>query len=119
MFDPPSSEALLRAARDFIKEKLIPDLKDQSRFHALVAVNVLEIVMREIVSGEAAREREKARLQRLLGLEDGLSLEEANRRLCKKIEAGEISLETLKDHLWETVLDKVAVDQPRYGKHQK
>ena len=99
----------------------MPDLKDQNRFHALVAVNVLEIVMREIVSGEAAREREKARLQRLLGLEDGLSLEEANRRLCAKIDAGEISLETLgfRDHLWETVLDKVAVDQPRYGKLQK
>jgi hypothetical protein len=47
-------------------------------------------------------------------------LETLNRRLCARIAAGEIGLSTpgLVDHLWQTTLDKLAIDQPNYAAYR-
>ena len=57
---------------------------------------------------------ETARLESLLG-ETG-TLKELNRKLCDKIETGEMDLsdEKLKIHLIKTTMGKLAIDQPRY-----
>ena len=49
------------------------------------------------------------------------SLEELNRALCAKIRAGEMGLETagLVEHLWDTTLAKVAIDQPKYAAYKR
>ncbi len=49
------------------------------------------------------------------------SLDELNRELCSRIRAGELDLETpgLAEHLRETTLEKVAVDQPRYAAYRR
>ena len=58
-------------------------------------------------------------MQRLLGM-DG-SLNELNRTLCERIAKGEVDLQTpgLKEHLWQTTMDKLAVDQPNYASYKR
>ena len=67
-------------------------------------------------SAEAA---EATRLKALLGI-DG-SVMELNRALADKIAKGEVDLDTpgLKQHLWQTTMDKLAVDQPTYATYRR
>ena len=66
--------------------------------------------------GDAA---EAARLKGLLGM-DG-SLVELNRVLCERIAKGEVDLQTpgMTEHLWQTTMDKLAVDQPNYASYKR
>jgi hypothetical protein len=66
--------------------------------------------------GDAA---EAARLSQLLGLQG--SLIELNRALAGKIASGELDLQTpgLSEHLWQTTMDKLAVDQPNYAAYKR
>jgi Domain of unknown function (DUF6285) len=115
MMDQPSALELVKAVRDFIEQRAMPELKGHTAFHARVAANALGIVVRELEQGGAAGEAEQARLRALLG-RDG-SLKELNRALCAAIRDGKIGLETpgLSEHLALTTHDKVAIDQPGYG----
>ena len=58
-------------------------------------------------------------MKALLGI-DG-SLMELNRALAEKIAKGEVDLNTpgLKEHLWQTTMDKLAVDQPNYASYKR
>jgi len=49
------------------------------------------------------------------------SLGELNRLLAEQIASGEVDLQTpgLSDHLWQTTLDKLAVDQPNYASYRR
>ena len=49
------------------------------------------------------------------------SLIELNRALSDKIAKGEVDLQTpgLAEHLWQTTMDKLAVDQPNYGSYKR
>jgi len=46
---------------------------------------------------------------------------ELNRALAERIARGEVDLNTpgLKEHLWQTTMDKLAVDQPNYGSYKR
>jgi hypothetical protein len=94
-------------------------LQGHAAFHARVAANALDIVKRELEVAPAANTEETSRLQSLLGME-GL-LEDLNRELCRRIEAGEVGLDTpgLKDHLWRTTLTKLSIDQPNYSGYRR
>ena len=48
------------------------------------------------------------------------SLGELNRVLAERIAKGELDLQTpgLSEHLWQTTMDKLAVDQPNYASYQ-
>ena len=63
--------------------------------------------------------RKSARLKQLLG-SDG-ALIELNRALSDKIAKGEVDLQTpgLAEHLWQTTMDKLAVDQPNYASYKR
>lgn len=115
MMDQPSMFELVDVVRAFIEQRVMPELKGHTAFHARVAANALGIVSRELKLGPAATLEEKKRLALLLG-HDG-SLEELNRELCSQIRGGTIGLETkdLKEHLDLTTRDKVAIDQPSYS----
>jgi uncharacterized protein DUF6285 len=41
--------------------------------------------------------------------------------LSEKIATGDVNLQTpgLADHLWQTTMDKLAVDQPNYGSYKR
>ena len=67
----------------------------------------------------AAEARELQRLRALLQ-RDG-SLAELNALLCERIADGRIDLQTpgLPAHLWQSTLDKLAVDQPSYASYRR
>lgn len=113
--DQPSMRELVDAVREFLETRAMPELKGHTAFHARVAANALAIVVRELDQGAQSAAEELARLRGLLR-HDG-TLEELNRELCRRIRAGEITLETpgLADHLEKTTRDKVAIDQPGYS----
>ena len=119
MQDQPTASELVEAVADFIRNHAMPQLQGHAAFHARVAANALDIVKRELDVAPTANAEEASRLAALLGME--ASLEELNRELCRRIEAGEVGLDTpgLKDHLWRTTLTKLSIDQPNYSGYRR
>ncbi len=119
MQDQPTIKELVEATRDFLRDVAMPQLEPRAAFLARVAANAMDIVQRELTIAPAANAEELQRLKDLLG-QDG-TLEDLNRELCKRIRSDEFNLETpgLYDHLWETTLTKVAIDQPKYSAYQR
>jgi hypothetical protein len=117
--DRPSAIELLRAVRSFIEDQAIRRLEGRAAFHARIAVNALAIVERGLELGPAQEAAEQERLERLLGRT--ATLDELNRELCRRIRSGEMDLDTpgLIEHLRETTLAKLAVDQPRYAAYRR
>jgi hypothetical protein len=117
--DQPSAIELLQAVRSFIEDQAIARLEGRAAFHARIAVNALAIVERELELGPSQNAAERERLEALLGRTG--TLDELNRELCRRIRAGEVDLDTygLAEHLRETTLAKLAVDQPRYAAYRR
>jgi Domain of unknown function (DUF6285) len=115
MQDPPYPSEILGAVAAFLKNVVAAETTGATSFQARVAANALEMMKRELETAPAEDAAELERLRALLG-KDG-SLHDLNAELSRRIEAGEIGLDTpgLKDHLWATTLAKLAVDQPTYG----
>jgi hypothetical protein len=119
VYDPPSAQTLVTAVREFLEQDAMPKLEGRSAFHARVAVNALAIVERQLEQGPEQEAAEARRLADLLGSEG--TLDELNRELCRRIRAGALGLESgaLVEHLRETTLAKLAVDQPRYSGYRR
>lgn len=115
MLDDPRPEALLAAIARLLRDEIVPQLTGATAFNARVAANALDLVQRQIAAEDAIHAAEHRRLTALLG-QSG-SLTELNRRLAARLRGGdgEAELPDLTDHLWETTLAKIAVDQPRYA----
>jgi hypothetical protein len=117
--DQPSAIELLQAVRSFIEDQAIPQLEGRAAFHARVAANVLAIVEHGLALGPEQDAGEQERLEALLGTAGTLG--ELNRELCRRIRIGEMDLGSsgLAEHLRETTLAKLAVDQPRYAAYRR
>jgi uncharacterized protein DUF6285 len=115
MQDRPDPIDLVRTVAQTLREKLMPQLAGNFAFEARVAANALDLVARQLERAAATDGAELQRLESLLG-QTG-SLEDLNRDLCARIADGRLAADDprLKDHLWATTLDKVAVDQPSYA----
>lgn len=48
MMDQPAAHEIVSVVREFIEQKVMPELKGHSAFHARVAANALGIVAREL-----------------------------------------------------------------------
>jgi hypothetical protein len=119
MQDEPAMTELIKAVADFLRTEITPAIKGHNAFKLRVGINALDLVTRQLAlqgPGEAA---EAVRLKALLGI-DG-SVMELNRALAEKIASGEVDLNTpgLKEHLWQTTMDKLAVDQPNYASYKR
>lgn len=115
----PTQAGLVEAVREFLEDKLKPSLDDSElRFKTAVAINALKIVERELASGERQQNSERMRLQSILG--DEGSLLELNTQLVAQIEVDglEGKTEQLLEHFKLTVLDKLAIDNPKYSTYQ-
>jgi Domain of unknown function (DUF6285) len=119
MQDEPTPGELTKAVADFLRNDVAPNLSGHQAFRLRVAVNMLDLVTRQLAQESDSDAAEAARLVNLLGI-DG-SLLELNRALSEKIASGEMDLNTpgLADHLWRTTLAKLAVDQPNYGSYKR
>jgi len=119
MQDEPTPTELIKAVADFLRNEIAPAIKGHNGFKLRVGINALDLVTRQLALAGAGDATEAARLKALLGA-DG-TLMELNRALSEKIASGEVDLATpgLSEHLWQTTMDKLAVDQPNYASYKR
>ena len=119
MQDEPTPTELIKAVADFLRNEIAPEIKGHNAFKLRVGINALHLVTRQLALQQGSDAAEAARLTQLLGA-DG-SLMELNRALSERIAKGEIDLKTpdLPEHLWQSTMDKLAVDQPNYASYKR
>ena len=119
MQDEPTPTELTKAVADFLRNDITPLISGHQAFKLRVAVNILDLVTRQLTQEERSDAKEVERLRALLGM-DG-SVTDLNRALADRIAKGEVDLATpgLAEHLWATTMDKLAVDQPNYASYKR
>ena len=106
--DVPTASELVEAVREFLERDVMKATEGRVQFHTRVAVNVLNMVQRELEAGAAQAD---AHGQRLAAL--GVSSEQ---ELCDAIASGQLDdrLEEVVAVARATVRDKLLVANPRY-----
>jgi Domain of unknown function (DUF6285) len=119
MQDEPIPIELTNAVADFLRNDIAPVISGHNAFKLRVAINMLDLVTRQLTLQQGSDTAEAARLSTLLGMQGALI--DLNRALADKIARGEIDLRTpgLSEHLWQTTIDKLAVDQPNYAAYRR
>ena len=119
MHQRPDPVDLLSAVALFLREQALPQLQGHAAYQARVAANMVDIVRRQLQLAPAADTAELQRLRTLLQRDGNLA--ELHALLCERIVDGRIGLQTpgLAEHLWQTTLDKLAVDQPGYESYRR
>jgi hypothetical protein len=119
MQDEPTPEELIKAVADFLRNDIAPMISGHNAFKLRVSINALDLVTRQLALEQGSDAAEVSRLSQLLGKQG--SLGELNRVLADRIAKGEVDLRTpgLADHLWQTTMDKLAVDQPNYAAYKR
>jgi hypothetical protein len=119
MQDEPTPEELIKAVADFLRNDIAPAISGHNAFKLRVAINALDLVRRQLALEEGSDAAELAGLSKLLGVHG--SLGELNRVLAERIAKGEVDLRTpgLPEHLWQTTMAKLAVDQPNYASYKR
>jgi hypothetical protein len=117
--DEPTPTELIKAVADFLRNEIAPEIKGHNAFKLRVGINALDLVTRQLSLAEGSDAAELVRLKQLLGMDGALI--DLNRALSEKIATGEVDLNTpgLAEHLWQTTMDKVAVDQPNYASYKR
>jgi len=115
MQDRPNPVELVKAVANLLQATVLPQSTGRQAFEIRVAINALELVARQLAGADEAHCAERQRLEELLARTG--SLMDLNRELCARIAQGVIGLtdERLIRHLWETTMEKLAVDQPSYA----
>jgi Domain of unknown function (DUF6285) len=119
MQDEPTPEELIKAVADFLRNDIAPEISGHNAFKLRVSINALDLVTRQLRLEQGSDAAEAARLSRLLGRQGPLG--ELNRVLAERIAKGEVDLQTpgLSEHLWQTTLAKLAIDQPNYAAYKR
>jgi hypothetical protein len=119
MQDEPTPTELIKAVAEFLRSDIVPQISGHAAFKLRVSINALDLVARQLALAQTSDAAEAARLSALLDLHG--SLAELNRALADRVAQGEVDLQTpgLADHLWQTAMDKLAVDQPNYGSYKR
>jgi len=119
MQDEPTPIELTKAVADFLRNDITPAITGHNAFKLRVAINMLDLVARQLMLVEGSDAAEAASLKQLLGIDGALI--DLNRALAEKIAKGEVDLATpgLSEHLWRTTMAKLAVDQPNYGSYKR
>jgi hypothetical protein len=119
MQDEPTPTELIKAVADFLRNEIAPVIKGHNSFKLRVGINALDLVTRQLALEPASDASESARLTQLLGMQG--SLADLNRALSEGIARGEVDLQApgLAEHLWQTTMDKLAVDQPNYASYKR
>src|SRR6195952_5364398 len=119
MQDEPTPTELIKAVADFLRNEITPVISGHNAFKLRVAINALDLVTRQLRLEEGSDAAEAARLSQLLGAQGTLA--DLNRVLADRIAKGDADLQTpgLAEHLWQTTMDKLAVDQPNYASYKR
>ena len=113
--DMPRTDELLISVRDFLRGDVMSETHGRTNFMARVAGNSLDIVLRELALSDAGRALEHARLRSLLDAD--ADLDALRWRLVHGLRDGSMALDLpgLAEHLRVTVVNQIAIDQPRYS----
>ena len=119
MQDEPTPIELIKAVADFLRHDMLPESSGHNAFTLRVSINALDLVTRQLTLQADGEATEARRLTSLLAMQG--PLDELNRALAGRIATGEVDLQTpgLAAHLWQTTLDKLAVDQPNYASYRR
>jgi hypothetical protein len=119
MQDEPTPIELTKAVADFLRNDVTPMISGHNAFKLRVAINILDLVTRQLMLEQGSDAKEVERLSALLGMTG--SVMELNRALAERIANGRLDLRTpgLAEHLWQTTMDKLAVDQPNYASYKR
>ena len=119
MQDEPTPTELIEAVAEFLRNEITPVIKGHNAFKLRVGINALDLVTRQLTLEQGSDAAEAARLIQLLGLQG--SLADLNRALSERIASGQVDLQTpdLSEHLWQTTMDKLAIDQPNYASYKR
>ncbi|WLA63100.1 DUF6285 domain-containing protein [Bradyrhizobium diazoefficiens] len=119
MQDEPTPVELTQSVADFLRSDIAPLISGHQAFKLRVAINILDLVTRQLTQEEGSDAKEVERLRALLGIDGPVT--DLNRVLAERIARGELDLATpgLAAHLWATTMDKLAVDQPNYASYKR
>src|ERR1700687_5614199 len=119
MQDEPTPTELIKAVADFLRNDIAPGITGHNAFKLRVSINALDLVTRQLALESRSDAAEAVRLSKLLGMQG--SLTELNRALADRIAKGELDLQTpgLAKYLWQSTMDKLAVDQPNYASYTR
>ena len=112
VFDRPTSVELLEAVIDFINTEIKSDsYPTNKKFKFQIVLNVLNIVKREVETGEEINEKFSELGSNLIG-ENEFTIE----KLSQKIRDKEFNFEDkdLIDFLYDLTEQKIKVDNPKY-----
>lgn len=118
MQDPPTPIEILKAVTAYLRTTL-PKLTGHDAFQMRVSIAALELVVRELQLSPASDAAEHERLKALLGRDGPLA--ELNEDLSQRIERGQMDVDApgLRAHLWASIMEKLAVDQPGYASYRR
>ena len=119
MQDEPTPIELTKSVSDFLRNDIAPLISGHQAFKLRVAINILDLVARQLTQEQGSDAKEVERLRALLGIDGSVS--DLNRALADRIARGEVDLATpgLAEHLWATTMDKLAVDQPNFASYKR
>ena len=104
----------MTSVRDFLHNDVMAATEGRNNFLARVAGNSLDIVLRDLELGQQGRQQELTRLQQMFG-EGGLN--DLRWKLTQGLRDGSVSLSdsAVQQHLRQTVVNQIAIDQPKYS----
>jgi hypothetical protein len=126
MQDRPTYDELLAAIERFLDEEIVPNTPGGRAFHARVAANAIRTVRRELAAQDDVLAAAWGGLDALLGATERpagraalrKAIVERNAELCELIRGGDADAEPfaeqVREHLRNTVRDKLRVSNPRW-----
>ena len=110
----PDASELVAAVREFLERDVMTATEGRVQFHTRVAVNVLNVVERELKLGPGLEPTERARAVALLG-HDG-DVKALERELAAAIRGGALDqrLDDVRAHVRATVREKLLIANPAY-----
>jgi len=115
--DRPNASELVAAVREFLERDVMTATEGRVQFHTRVAINVLNVVERELNLGPGLEPVERARAAAVLGRDGAAAALE--RELAAAIRAGVLDdrLEEVRAHVRATVREKLLIANPGYLPH--
>ena len=112
--DRPTADELVTAVREFLERDVMAATEGRVQFHTRVAVNVLNIVARELDLGAGLADDERVRAAALLG-HDG-DPDDLERELAAAIRSGALDATdaAVRAHVRTTVREKLLIANPGY-----
>lgn len=122
--DMPRADELISAVSDFLRDQVMTETEGRTSFLSRVSANSLDIIGREFDLLPENRRREHAALLTFFccdAADNDADLENLRWRLVHALrdESQPLDDKFLKSYLRNTVVNQVAIDQPRYSGFQQ